>query len=471
MRTATLTLLTLLGLVAGSYYGQLVLFDPQSPIDTKHWTFVAGDLLLIRPLVLLTPPLTVACIVVAGGRTKAASRFGLALGATLAWFAIMMIVSVSLGAAAATLLRAGDIAPEARGALIGASAARFESTPEVAQGVQAIINNHQNTLAGASLAIVRRVLPDNLISDLGAGRLLGLIVLALLIGLGLASIGERGSAALVVIEALQAALLRAARWISWIAPLGIFLLVANAVGSVGLEGVRGTMERFCLTVVVAFGAHAIILLPLALLIFGRCNPIAYAWRAMRALGVALGSASSIVALPVALDSVIDDPGSPSRRNGRPSRSACSKAAASLVLPLGASLNLNGTAIFQAAAVVFLCQAHGVALETSDLVVIAITAAIAALSTAGVPAAGLGTLIIVITAVNTSLAGRGVEPLPASAIGMLIAVDRVLDMCRTAVNVWGNLVGARVISAIAPDEMGVTNDELRMANAGAASRPI
>ena len=120
----------------------------------------------------------------------------------------------------------------------------------------------------------------------------------------------------------------------------------------------------------------------------------------------------------------------------------SQEVAGLVLPLGANLNMDGTALYEAVAVVFLAQAFGVELGWVQLMIVAITATLAAVGAAGIPSAGLVTLIIVLEAVNQSLGG--VAAIPAAGIGLIIGVDRILDMLRTSVNVWGDAVGAILI---------------------------
>jgi Na+/H+-dicarboxylate symporter len=112
--------------------------------------------------------------------------------------------------------------------------------------------------------------------------------------------------------------------------------------------------------------------------------------------------------------------------------------------------MDGTALYEAVAVVFLFQLYGIPLSVEELIIVVITATLAAVGAAGIPSAGLVTIVIVITAVNTSLAGRAVPELPMAAIGVIIGVDRILDMCRTTVNVWGDAVGAKIITRIAPD---------------------
>ena len=123
-----------------------------------------------------------------------------------------------------------------------------------------------------------------------------------------------------------------------------------------------------------------------------------------------------------------------------------------MIPLGATVNMDGTALYEAVATVFLFQVFGIDLSMGDLVIVVITATLAAVGAAGIPGAGLVTMVIVIGEVNTSLAGRGVEPLPLYAIGIILGIDRIVDMCRTTVNVWGDAVGAKIMTRIAPDEV-------------------
>ena len=151
---------------------------------------------------------------------------------------------------------------------------------------------------------------------------------------------------------------------------------------------------------------------------------------------AFGTDSSSATLPVTMD-IAQELGGVSKRS------------AGFVLPLGATINMDGTALYEAVAVVFLFQCYGVELGVTELGIIAVTATLAAVGAAGIPSAGLVTMVIVVQAVNGAL-GPGVEKLPMAAVGILLGVDRILDMCRTMVNVWGDAVGAKLITRIAPD---------------------
>ena len=161
------------------------------------------------------------------------------------------------------------------------------------------------------------------------------------------------------------------------------------------------------------------------------------WSVRRALFTGFATSSSNATLPVTVRECTGPGG-------------CSPRATNFVIPLGATLNLDGTALYEAVAALFLFQLCGVELTTTDLIIAVLTATLAAIGAAGIPSAGLVTLVIVIAAVNTSLAGRGVDRIPVSAIGLIIGVDRLLDMARTTINVWGDCVGAKIVTRLLPE---------------------
>ncbi|MEC8734809.1 MAG: dicarboxylate/amino acid:cation symporter, partial [Planctomycetota bacterium] len=203
------------------------------------------------------------------------------------------------------------------------------------------------------------------------------------------------------------------------------------------ESLIGPLGGYMSTVLIGLGIHGLVVLPLILWILGRTNPYRFMFRMRKALLTAFGTDSSSATLPVTIETAIDEGG-------------CSKRSSNFVLPLGATVNMDGTALYEAVAVVFLFQLYGIELEFAELMIVVITATLAAVGAAGIPSAGLITMVIVIGAVNTSLAGRGIEELPLSAVGVIYGVDRLLDMCRTVVNVWGDATGAKIITRLAPD---------------------
>ena len=224
-------------------------------------------------------------------------------------------------------------------------------------------------------------------------------------------------------------------------PLGLFLFIVGVVGKIGLANISGPIAKYFAVVMGALLVHGFILLPLMGLLLGGGNCWQLMWRVRRALLTAFSTASSNATLPVTLEVSVAEGG-------------CSKRATSFVVPIGATINMDGTALYEAVAALFLLQLFGVDLTFGDTVIVVMTATLAAIGAAGIPSAGLVTLVIVITAVNTSLAGRGLPPVPVSAIGIIIGVDRLVDMLRTTMNVWGDIVGAKVITRLAPDPDGL-----------------
>ena len=234
--------------------------------------------------------------------------------------------------------------------------------------------------------------------------------------------------------------MRLVLWVIWITPVGVFLLVAWAVGKVGFQALGGPVGKYIILVVSGLLVHGLVVLPIVLFLFTRRNPYVYMWQMRRALMTAFGTDSSAATLPVTIDCAENEGG-------------CSKRSANFVLPLGATVNMDGTALYEAVAVVFLFQLWGIDLTFSELLIVVITATLAAIGAAGIPSAGTVTMIIVISAVNKGLQGQGASEaqlLPVAAIGVIIGVDRIVDMCRTTVNVWGDAVGAKIISKLAPD---------------------
>jgi Na+/H+-dicarboxylate symporter len=261
------------------------------------------------------------------------------------------------------------------------------------------------------------------------------IVFAILFALALSAGGERTEAARRFFDACFEGMMLLVRWVIWLTPIGVFFLVAWTVGRIGLDQVGGPLGAYMGTVLLGLAVHGFIVLPLVLWLCTRKNPFRFMWQMQRALFTAIGTDSSSATLPVTIDTAENE-------------GECSKRAANFVLPLGSTINMDGTALYEAVAVVFLFQLYGVDLAFSQLVVVVITATLAAIGAAGIPSAGLVTMVIVISAVNTSLTGSATEGLPLAAIGFIIGVDRLLDMCRTAINVWGDAVGAKIISRIA-----------------------
>ncbi len=261
-------------------------------------------------------------------------------------------------------------------------------------------------------------------------KVLPVLVFSLAFGAALTMVGPKGSSLLDLIEGANDALLKVVDAVLWIAPIGVFGLVAGQIGkSGGFEGfipVIKSLAMYSATVVGGLAIHGFIILPLILKLVARRKVFSFIDGAAPAVTTAFSTASSSATLPVSLDSAMGPCG-------------VSPRSARFVLPLGATINMDGTALYEAVAALFIAQVYGIHLSLTQQIIVFAMATLAAVGAAGIPEAGLVTMVLVLTAVG----------LPIEGIGILLAVDWLLDRCRTSVNVWGDLVGSAVIERLAP----------------------
>jgi len=271
--------------------------------------------------------------------------------------------------------------------------------------------------------------PANIFRAAAETQILPLIVLAVFLGLVLVAIGNKGRPVIAVFDGINDAMMKIVRIVLWFAPVGIFGLVAGQIGAhggmSGFVDVLGILGNYALVVIIGLILHAVIILPLILRFFSGKSPIEYFIGVSQALMTGLATASPAATLPVTMECVEE-------------KNDVDKRASSLVLPLGAAIGVDGTALFQAVAAVFIAQAWGIDLSIFQQLTIFVTAVLASIGTAGVPQAALMTLALVLRAAG----------LPIEGIGMILAVDWFLDRCRATVNIWGSAVGAAVIAATA-----------------------
>ncbi len=272
------------------------------------------------------------------------------------------------------------------------------------------------------------MIPRNIFNAMARADILPLIFFSLLIGAALTVLGEKGQVVIEVFTALNDAVMRLVHWMMIVAPVGIFGLIAARIGQAG--GFSGFLPElqalgfYSFTVVAGLGVHAFVVLPLILYFVGRRNPLKYVSGMGTALLNAFSTASSSATLPLTIEGVRDE-------NGISNRTA------SFVLPLGATINMDGTALYEAVAAMFIAQVYGITMTPIEQGVIFLTATLAAIGAAGIPEAGLVTMVIVLKAVG----------LPIEGIGLILTIDWLLDRFRTTVNVWGDSVGAGVIETL------------------------
>ena len=293
---------------------------------------------------------------------------------------------------------------------------------EVSQAVPERVSGKEST---GFVEIIRSLIGSNIIASAAETKLLEVIVFSILFAVALTTIGDRGKPLVAFFDGLNEVMIKIVIWIMYFAPIGIFALIASKLGDTG-GGEQFWREisavgKYMMTVIFGLVLHFFVLLTILLVVSRRGRQFVVTMS--KALITAFGTASSSATLPLTMECALE--------------ANVDKRAVKFVLPLGSTVNMDGTALYEAVAVMFIAQAYGIYMAPSDQVVIFITATLAAIGAAGIPEAGLVTMVIVLTAVG----------LPMEGIGLLLAVDWFLDRLRTTVNVWGDSVGSTVIERI------------------------
>jgi Na+/H+-dicarboxylate symporter len=275
--------------------------------------------------------------------------------------------------------------------------------------------------------IILSLIHPNLITAASETKLLPIIIFCMFFSAALTTIGKKGETVIAFFDGLNEVMMKLVIWIMYIAPVGVFALLASDLGAAGggeeFQAKLLSVGQYVFTVVLGLGLHFAVLFGILFSLSGHGK--SYLTSLARALITAFGTASSSATLPLTMECAIE--------------AGIDKRAVKFVLPLGATINMDGTALYEAVAVMFIAQAYGMDMGMTQQIIIFLTATLAAIGAAGIPQAGLVTMVIVLTAVN----------LPLEGIALLLAVDWFLDRLRTMVNVWGDSVGAAVIERILP----------------------
>jgi Na+/H+-dicarboxylate symporter len=356
--------------------------------------------IFIKLLKMLIVPLIMASMIMGVARVGDIRKLGGLGGKTFVFYIFTTFASVLVGLILVNIVRPGVGAPEIGG-----------DVPDVVR-TQVTIGS-----------ILLNMIPANPVKAMAEMQILPLIVFSLLFGAVLTTMGEKGKPLVGVFESLDAAMMKLTDWVIRLAPYGVFALLAAVVAETG-PGIFANLGKYMFTVVLGLAVHALVTLPVVLRLVGGVSPKRYFGAVAPALTTAFSTASSSATLPLSIDCV-------EKRAGVPRK------VSSFVLPLGATINMDGTALYESVAAVFIAQVYGIDLTFGQQLLIFLTATLAAIGAAGIPSAGLVTMAIVLKAVG----------LPLEGIGMILAVDRILDMCRTSVNVWGDTVGCAVVARL------------------------
>ena len=366
-----------------------------------------GDLFL-KALRMVIVPLILTSIICGVSGLGASGNMGSLGGKTFVYYTVSSLLAILTGLVLVNLLQPGvgvDLGLEKEPENLASSIERFGSSPW-----QALIR------------LVTDMVPTNPIASMADGNMLQVIVFALLFGVFITRIPDDLRQPLeTFFQGAFAVMMRITHFVLAFAPLGIFALVARTVAVTGLEVFSG-LGLYFVTVLLGLLFHAGVALPIVLSVVGRMRPVGHAQAMSPALLTAFSTSSSSATLPLTMDSL-------ERRGGVSNR------VTSFVAPLGATVNMDGTALYECVAAVFIAQAYGVELSYVQQFLVVVTALLASIGAAGIPMAGLVMISVILTAVG----------LPLEGVGLILAVDRVLDMCRTTVNVWSDSCGAALVA--------------------------
>ena len=392
-----------LGLVLGSLLQWIALpedhfvnaFALNGVIDAGGKIFITLLKMLVVPLVFVS----LVCGAASLGDTGSVGRLG---GKTIGLYLLTTAIAVSMA-----MLIALTTDPGLGGESANQAQAAMAFEPKTAPSVKDTFIN---------------VVPGNPIAAMADGKMLQVILFALLFGLALSRAGTSGQKLRAFFVDLNEVMMRLITMIIMLTPIGVFCLMTQLGATLGLAEIAKVAMYFA-TIVIALLAHAALVYPLLLKSLTGLSPLAFLAKMREPLLVAFSTSSSGATLPVTLRTVEHKLGVPNN-------------VASFAVPLGATINMDGTAIMQGVATIFIAQFYGIDLGLTALLTVVLTATLASIGTAAVPGVGLITLTLVLDQVG----------LPVEGIALIIGVDRLLDMLRTAVNVTGDATVATIVAS-------------------------
>ena len=361
--------------------------------------------LFIRLLKMIIVPLIFTSIVSGVASVGGGRDLGRMFSKTLGYYVLTSALAIFAGLFAVNLIQPG----------VGANIAGAQQAdiPEL-------------SAPGSPVELLLDIVPENVVASAAKPNMLAVIFFCILLGMAIAGLPEKPRATLLdLFNAGFQAMMRLTAGVIVFLPLGVFGLMTRMVGESGLQSFRA-LGLYMLTITVSLSVHLFITLPLVLIVLGRISPRIHYRNMLDAMLMAFSTSSSAATLPVTITSVEKKVGVSNR-------------VTSFVLPMGATVNMDGTALYECAGVLFISQVLGVQLGLGAQLVIVLTALLASIGAAAVPSAGLVIIFIVLESV--SLRGPEVDLI----VGAMLAIDRPLDMYRTVVNVFSDSCGAAIIA--------------------------
>ena len=357
----------------------------------------------------------------------------------------MMIVPLVAASVITGVTALGDV--RRLGRLGGLSVTYYATTTFIAVGIGLLMANLWQPGVGVPLGeltapapqigdigvtdLILSLVHPNIVGAAAEMKLLPIIVFSIVFAAALTTLGEQAKPVIGFFDGLNEAMMKLVNWLMWFAPVGVFALIAARLGAAGggeaFFAQLAGLAKYALAVISGLLIHSIVLC-LLLVMLARRQVVEYLKHIATALITAFSTSSSSATLPVTMEGV--------------KAAEVPESARRFLLPLGATINMDGTALYEAVAVLFIAQALGIELTSGQQLLVLVTATLAAIGAAGIPEAGLVTMVIVLEAVG----------LPLEGIGLILAIDWFLDRCRTTVNVFGDAVGAAVVGRLTERNM-------------------
>lgn len=390
-----------IGLILGVIVG-LVFGEKATIIEPIGTIFLRLITMIVVPLVLVSLMLGTASL----GDLRKLGRIGIK---TIIYFTITTMIAISIGLLLANVVKPGaGLNEEIKAELYK----NYESTAQV--GIERMQEKP------SAIDVLVNIVPTNPIKTLVEGNMLQVIFLALLFGTILTLIKREKSEILIkFLDGLNDAIIQVVHIAMRLAPYGVLALIASVIGRYGVN-ILVTLLKYSLVVVGGLLIYTVSVNSLSLRILGRMSPLKFLKATKDAMVIAFSTSSSNAALPVSMESV--------------EHIGISREYSSFVIPLGATINMDGTALYQGVAAIFIAQIYGIPLAFMDQVTIVLMATLASVGAAGVPAAGIITLAMVLKQIG----------IPLEGIALILGVDRFLDMCRTTTNIIGDMACSVVI---------------------------
>jgi Na+/H+-dicarboxylate symporter len=408
------------GLVLGLVYGVAAAAMGWGKF-TSDWIGPWGKI-FINLLQLIAVPLVLASIITGVASLadlKKLSRIG---GKTIAIYLLTTVISVTIGLTIVNIMKPGHRVPEAM---------RIKLQETYKDDVDQREEQAEMTKQRGPLQPIVDIVPENVFAAAASNRnMLQIVFFSILVGIGVIGIAPDKSRVLLgFFEGINDVIIRLVDLIMLMAPLGVFALIADTITSIAGDNIQsvidlmGALGYYCIAVVLGLFLHMTIVYPTMLRLFTKQSLPRFVRAIMPVQLVAFSTSSSGATLPVTMEACEKEMG-------------VSEEVSSFVLPLGATINMDGTALYQAVAAVFIAQSLGMGLDLAAQLTIVLTAVLASIGTAAVPSAGIIMLVIILEAINV----------PISGIALILGVDRILDMLRTVVNVTGDATVANVVAS-------------------------